>query len=207
MNWTQYVSGWPLRIVAAGGGIGEPVSHWRQTWPNALFALFEPVPSCFEELQRRFTGDPRIHLSNKALSDRIGQATFYLSNTPMASSLLPFNTNCPDYYPEWATASVLPVQTTTLDKWAETWSIDHIGFVELDLQGGELAALRGAKGLLRAKAIDVLMVEVFHTDLYQGVPMADEVVDYMAVLGYRALEETSQEGSQFGDIIFVRGQA
>lgn len=205
MTWTDQVRGTPI-IVAAGGGIGEPVEHWRKVWPRALFALFEPLPACFRELERRFCNDPRVVLSTRALSDREGPATFYQSRTPMASSLLPFNTGCPAYYPEWATAGAITVQTTTLDGWAkEQGIVDHIGFVELDLQGGELAALRGAEGLLRAKAIDALMVEVFHTDLYQGCPMAEEVVAYMAGLGYLGIEETSQEGSQFADILFVGG--
>lgn len=204
MAWTDSVRGSPI-IVAAGGGLGEPVHHWRKVWPRALFALFEPGPASFKELERSFCSDPRVVLSSRALSDREGPATLYLSRTPMASSLLPFNTACADYYPEWATVEAIPVQTVTLDGWAQEQGIDHIGFVELDLQGGELAALRGAEGLLRARAIDALMVEVFHTELYQGCPMAEEVRAYMAGLSYRAVEEKSQEGSRFADILFVGG--
>lgn len=194
-------------VVAAGGGLGEPVSHWRRTWPDATFMLFEPHPDYCEALRSRFADDLNVIVSGEALSDRTGRATFYVSRTPMASSLLPFNENCPAYYPDWATVKRVLVQTITLDDWARRMSVPRIAFVELDLQGGELAALRGAEGLLQAGAIDALLVEVFHTDLYRGAPLAGEVREYMAGLGYVAVEEKSQEGSQFADILFRRGQA
>jgi len=87
----------------------------------------------------------------------------------------------------------------------------RIGFVELDAQGGELNALRGARGLLSRKAIDALMIEVFWAEVYKGASRAQEVFEFMADMGYVSLGQTPQRPwadnvKRWGDVIYWRGQ-
>ncbi len=202
-NWTDAVT--TMVVIAAGGGQGYPVERWRRYWPDATYHLFEVAPQFVTALYRRLGSDPQVRIVAKALSDKEGPLDFYLNAVPMTSSRLPFNRDSWAFYPEWGKETKVQVEAITLDGYCAANGIIRIGLLELDVQGGELAVLRGAEGLLRRKAIDALMVEVFYTDLYQNVPMASEVVDYLTGMGYR-LVESGGECKHMADLVFVRGE-
>lgn len=202
VTWTDAVKA-PL-IIAAGGGQGYPVERWRGYWPNAAYHLFEVAPQFVATLTQRFGADPKVRITAKALSDTEGPLDFYLNAVAMTSSRLPFNRDSWAFYPQWGGETKTRVEGITLDGYCAANGIDRIGLLELDVQGGELAVLRGAEKLLRRGAIDALMVEVFYTDLYQNVPLAAEVVGYLTGLGYR-LAESSGECEHMADLVFIRG--
>lgn len=79
--------------------------------------------------------------------------------------------------------------------------------VKLDLQGYELAALRGAEGLLGA--VDVLLVEVAFRPMYEGQPLADEVRAWLeerdfVLEGLYAPWRDGRGELASGDALFVR---
>jgi hypothetical protein len=51
------------------------------------------------------------------------------------------------------------VPVTTLDRFAATRGIDRVSLLKIDVEGFEPEVLRGAKGLLRAGAIDLVLFE------------------------------------------------
>jgi FkbM family methyltransferase len=193
-------------VVVAGAGQGYPVERWRGCWPGAAYHLFEVVPGYLAQLWKRYGGDPRVSITARALSDASGPLEFYLNDLPYTSGRYPFNRQSWAFAPQWGGETRGQVVSITLDGYCAERGIERIGFMELDVQGGELAALKGAAGLLTAGRIEALMVEVFYTDLYHGAPLADEVEGYLAALGYVAVGSDG-ECEHMRDITFVRGQA
>jgi hypothetical protein len=63
--------------------------------------------------------------------------------------------------------------------------------LKLDLQGGEIAALRGARSLLESDAIKVVIIEVVFIRKYQDQPLFWEVWRELESCGYtlHSLEE------------------
>jgi hypothetical protein len=52
-----------------------------------------------------------------------------------------------------------PIQLISLDDFCSDRAIDHIDLLKLDLEGGELDALRGARALLDNERIDLIQFE------------------------------------------------
>ena len=81
-------------------------------------------------------------------------------------------------------ASDIGIETATLDRFCAAHAIDRIDVLKLDIQGGELAALRGAEGLLRGAAIRLVVAEVNFVPLYRDMPLFWDVAAYLRGLGY-----------------------
>lgn len=169
-------------IVLAGAAHGNKVEAYRGRWPEARYILFEPV-AAYHPLLARFEGDPLVTFTPKALSDERGPATFYVNALTRTSSLYPVNRE-DGFGAGLVTTEEITVECETLDLFCAERAIDRIGFIELDAQGGELKILHGAQGLLERKAIDCLMIETFYTEVYQGIPLAEELDAFMVGMGY-----------------------
>ena len=192
-------------IVLAGAAHGNNVERYRQRWSRSRYLLFEPSPG-YHPLLARFANDPLVTVTHKALSNERGAATFYVNNLLRTSSLYPVNRE-DAYGISLAEREQITVETETLDLFCAEQGIDRIGFIELDAQGGELNALRGAQGLLERKAIECLMVEAFYTDVYQGIPLAAELHEFMTEMGYTCAGALPQRAwadgiKKWNDLIF-----
>ena len=207
-HWTNTIKA-PV-IVLAGAAHGQNVERYRNRWPRFQYLLFEPNTTYHPQLTR-FAGDQRVIVTPKALSNKRGKATFYEADMARTSSLYPGNPA--DKWGEQIShkARQTVVETETLDLFCQEHNIPRIGFIELDAQGGELNALKGARGLLERKAVDCLMIEVFWAEVYKGAPKAPEVHQFMAEMGYISLGQTPQRPwadgiKRWGDVIYWRGQ-
>jgi FkbM family methyltransferase len=165
----------PVDHVVDGGAYHGKVSQrLAQLFPLALVHAFEPQPESFAILSRRFGPDSRVQTHPCALSDRVGEAAIHVNARPCLTSLLPGT--------EPATADEVRTQniaTTTLDAWAAGQRIESVSFLKLDLQGHELAALRGAQGLL-AGGVDVVLAEVNFRRRYAGSCLFHELAAFLA---------------------------
>ena len=75
------------------------------------------------------------------------------------------------------------IETTTIDDYARHWALD-LGLVMLDLEGSELAVLRGAEGELGCRAPHIVFeVHRSYVDWSDGLEQT-EVARYLASLGY-----------------------
>lgn len=191
-------------VVVAGAALGNAVRRWRHHWPNAMFHLFEPLPEWAAHCRERFADDDHVRVMQMPLTDRTGPVEFYPSYCPMTSSLLPFNQDNPSYKPEWRHKEPFWIRGITLDAYCLEYGIDQIGFMELDVQGSELAVLHGAADLLGNGAMGLLLVEVFYTELYQGVPLEPAVTNHLATFGYRAIGKL-QNWPTWADVAYRKG--
>lgn len=103
-----------------------------------------------------------------------GAGEFRVCNAPMTSSLFEPNRALLDKFQNLSellqVVSREPVDTTRLDDVAEAAEAD---FLKLDIQGGELAAIRGASELLRH--VQVIHTEVEFVALYEDQPLFAEI--------------------------------
>lgn len=150
--------------------------------------------------EARERGIPNVFQA--CISDADSTATFRVASNVQSSSILPFGTHA-ESYPWIYEQSALQLPTQTLRSWAskERVPIESLNFWNLDIQGAELMALRGAGELLRG--VDAVYVEVNKEPVYQGCPMAAEIEEYLADFGLvRVCEKMTPQG--WGDALFVR---
>ncbi len=191
-------------VVDGGAHRGTIISRLLTQFPAATVHAFEPQEEPFRQLREQFGTHPRVRLNPQALADHEGTAPFYI-NKDCYSSLLP--TRWPDQME--ATGTHHDVAVTTLDAWSESTGIIP-DFVKLDLQGSELAALRGARRLLE-NGVRAVLTEVNFVARYQGSCLCHEVAQWLYDHGFSLFRLYDIWGGparnwQQGDALFVRNE-
>lgn len=139
----------PGVMIDVGAHTGSSLVPYAQAgW--TVFA-FEPDPANRIKLDTVMRANPsqfkHVTVSDKAVSDRVedGVAFFASDESTGISSLSAFR----DTHQE-----VAQISTTTLDTVREDHGIDHIDFLKIDVEGHEMAVLKGLDfGAVRPRAI------------------------------------------------------
>ena len=144
----QRLTSTPIRIIFdVGANIGRTTLRYRHAYPQAEIHAFEPVASTFLELEKNLSGTD-IHIHRLALGAKPGVG--YIATTGDSRMR-----QVSDHAQEHA----LPVPVTTIDAFRQEHAIDHIGFLKIDTEGGDLEVLLGANDSLLRAAIDIVQVE------------------------------------------------
>jgi FkbM family methyltransferase len=123
---------------------------------------FEPDPRNHAAL--RAQNIPNLTLIANAVSDVIGNASFDVSGTSAVGHL----------HPGAASTAQIDVEMTTLDAWWKSQrNAPRVTAVKMDIEGHEIAALRGANELVEANQ-PVLLIEYGMGD---GLPNTIEELD------------------------------
>jgi FkbM family methyltransferase len=176
------VRGSAATIFDVGASDGRVTKRYRALFDTARVICFEP-----DDARARSIRELRlenVEVVNKALSDSQGTAQFYVNADPDTSSLLP-SVPIGGYVDRFtAPAGTISVATTTLDAYCHQHAIDRIDILKMDIQGGELAALRGALSLLTARKIGLIYLEVEFMELYADQPLYHHIAAFLASYGY-----------------------
>jgi FkbM family methyltransferase len=156
-----------------GCGTAVDVGGWYGPWTRRLagrarqVVTVEPVPHLARLLARAAPANVRV--VQAAASDRPGRARLWLpagdAGDRGVSSLVRRDIH----------GRALDVGCVTLDE----LRLRNVGFIKIDVDGNELAVLRGATGIL-ARDRPALFVE-----LESRIQPVSPVVTYLAVLGYQ----------------------
>lgn len=172
-------------LLDCGANVGQTAVGLRKLYPKANIYCFEPVRACQASLAETCARIGAVSV-RKALGDRDGRASMQLTSSSECNSLLPYQPGNPCAQWTWVVGTE-EVEVCMLDTWCKAEGIDprRIGLVKMDLQGGELLALFGARAVLRhARAV---YLEVSFVEIYKGAPLFAEVDRFMRESGY-ALE-------------------
>lgn len=195
-----------MSIFDIGAFHGEVTETYAQLFPRAKIYAFEPFPASFEELKKRFQGNPHVEPVNCAVSSRSGTSTFHVNQDPTTNSLLATG--------EGFVAGVavterqISVPTTTLDEFCAQRGIGAPDILKFDIQGNELEALRGAVNLLRGDGPLLVYTEVLFEPLYQNCAQFSDLVNFLGEYDYKlfnfySLKHAPDGRLEFGDALFV----
>jgi len=122
--------------------------------PNVVVHCFEPTTPRFKVLCERNFGDRAI-LRKLGLGDSVSEATIFYNASGGSNSLFPQRYDGETY----DQSDVETVSVTTIDRYCAEHAIDSVDFIKMDIEGFEMAALRGAEGMLRAGRINIVQFE------------------------------------------------
>ncbi len=135
-------------IIDGGANVGQATEHLRKVFPRHPIHAFEPVSEAFTQLAPRAKAVD-AHAHRLALGDTNTTAEIRVNRNLWTCSLLDASSRGHEFHDDWCqTVRTETVRVVRLDDWAAEQSIGPIGLLKLDLQGFELAALRGAERLL-----------------------------------------------------------
>ena len=151
---------------------------------------FEPSPRERRRLERhvRINFRSNVCIEGLALGSEHSKANLFLveGGEDGCNSLRPPAVRA-------ATRSV-SVEVVTLDSYLEKAGIRQVDFMKLDVEGGELAVLRGAEKLLEHRPRPVILAEVQDIRTQPWGYRAGEIIRYLSDKGYKWFS-LSAEGS------------
>jgi FkbM family methyltransferase len=201
----------PGDVVFEGGAqLGtETFNYCTRVGSTGRVVSFEADPQLAARLNREVArlGMTQCTVWDKALGERPGVAQFELAATPSSNSGL--GSLAPD---DTATDGRVTVQVATLDEAYDAHGAPRL--VVMDIQGGELAALRGGARTL-AEARPVVVLEVESDSLRRLGGSAEELLALLRDAGYDCWRFTrlglrpvdAPRGGELGDWLAVPREA
>jgi FkbM family methyltransferase len=173
-------------VLEVGGHIGFISQYFAKlVGPSGHVFVFEPGTNNLPYLEQNTHHLAQVHVERQAVSNRIGQATFYQDNiTGQNNSLLDDYKGAESVSRSHGMEVVKESHTvnlTTLDAFIDERGLS-IDFVKIDIEGNEFNALLGAKESL--KHIKALMIEVTEHQL--------EVFSLLRSYGFELSDESGK---------------
>ncbi len=181
----------PEKAVVAidvGANVGDTCRRITQEFPSATVHAFEPVSDVFASLEESTRGLAGVKRYRLGVGEREEQVTFNVTRNRWCSSILAPSDLGKAYYGDWydvvrrETADVV-----RLDDWARREGVDHVDILKVDVQGLELAVLRGAEGLLRVggeHGVKVINCEAQLVAEYDGASTFAEIDLFLRDRGF-----------------------
>lgn len=145
---------------------------------------------------------PSARVFSALIDEEERDVTFYITNNGQSSSILPLGTH-KDHYTTIVVSEEQKLRTTTVKRFIEDNTIDmtDLNFWNLDIQGTELSALRGAGDYI--KYADAIYCEVNVEHVYQGCALLPELDAFLESKGFqRVAMKLMPQG--WGDALYVR---
>lgn len=162
--------------------VGASDGKWSRAiagvFSEASFDLFEPLATTRQDYQEglAFTlgQHPAMRLHQVALGDANEDAAFFNEQHGVGSSLLTENQS---------PARLARVAVRRLDDYRRSEGLPQPQLIKLDVQGGELLALRGGPGTVAGA--DLLHIETWLVRAYgKRTPLLPEIMDHLRPLGH-----------------------
>lgn len=169
-------------ILDVGANLGQFASDvFRSGWQGQVIS-FEPLSAEHQRLSAAAAANPRWTVAPRgAVGEQAGRSEIHRAGNSASSSLLPMRSEHIDAAAESVPVGVESIEIRRLD--AMDCVPDVPLFLKIDTQGYEMSVIRGAAGLL--PRIRGMLVEISFAQLYDGQPLAFEVLEHLVRAGYR----------------------
>lgn len=195
----------PGMVVAdAGANMGMFTVFAARRINHGKVIAFEPVPSVFQRLQANIQINDfnNVVALQTGLSDKHGKMPIY--------EIEGDNEGLSTLYPgALKKSNVTEVEVKPLDEILSAQEVQHLDLIKMDIEGGELPALKGAAETIR-KFRPVVLIEINTKSYHAAGYKPADVYDFFKVenyLPYRIgktgdlVKETEQ--SEFNNIVFL----
>ncbi|HZV13649.1 MAG TPA: FkbM family methyltransferase [Candidatus Kapabacteria bacterium] len=166
-------------VLDIGANIGQYALLFAQK--AKLIYAFEPSPPMIERLKKHIEINnlaSRVKIVPKALSDKPGQLRLSIpspTNTGMATTIID----------EKSGLQTLTIEAITLDDYLASEGVKKVDIVKMDIEGGELSALRGMKRLLGGENPPIVILEMFDKAMQTAGYTSKDIISELQPYGYQ----------------------
>lgn len=185
--------------VDVGCHKGEMLDLMLQAAPIGKHYGFEPIPVMYEALRNKYAEQQNCEILGLALSNKAGEATFnYVVSNPSYSGLQKRK-----YDREGEQDTTITVRTARMD---EVLPVGYrVDLIKIDVEGGEMLVLEGAKETLLQKRPVVLFEHGLGASDYYGAGPA-QVYSFFESCNYNinTMQAWLKNGKAFDQAEFER---
>ena len=194
-------------VIDVGANTGQSTDLFLKLNPNCKIIAFEPIPSLYQKLKRKYSDKPNIQLFQFGISDVAGQKTFYenifqctstFEELDLTSEYLKTKSKVLGVKPDEIVKESYPIEVTTISDFINNRLTEKIDILKIDTEGHEYACLTGLfKNKLNCD-IEYIQLEQHTDDMYLNRKSPDEIYDILNKNGYE-IEAIIKHG--FGDLV------
>ena len=183
-------------ILHVGAHECEELKDYEVYLPRNKILWVEAMPHKVTECKQRYQN---LLIENAIVSDIVENVQFKISNNGQSSSMLDFGLHS-HYHPTVHYVTGFDGTTSLLKNILPKYDIEY-NFLNFDIQGAELKALKGMEEYLNK--VDYLYTEVNSDYVYKGCALIGELDEYLLRFGlYRV--ETKWTDCKWGDAFYIR---
>ena len=156
-------------------------------------ALPEKVAYCKQKY-------PNVLIENAIVSDVVEKVKFNVSNNGQSSSILELGLHA-TFHPHIIYVNSFEGETQLLKNILSKYPIEY-NFLNFDIQGAELKALKGMEEYL--SKVDYLYTEVNSDYVYKDCALITELDEYLSTFGLQRVETKWCEDYRWGDAFYVK---
>jgi FkbM family methyltransferase len=192
----------PKGIIHAGAHDGQQATRYVDAG-IAKSLLIEANPSVYARLEMNVTGLNGVTAIHCAASDQNAMAELRVASSDQSSSVFPF-ARYQAIHPSVRQTSLTEVPAKTLDQILQDTGQDagEFNLLHLEIQGGELLALKGAAGLL--PNVQAILTELNYEELYTGGATVEQMDAFLEARGFDRVATTTPIHASWGSAFYVR---
>jgi FkbM family methyltransferase len=183
-------------ILHVGAHECEELKEYEEYITRDKILWVEALPNKVELCKKLYPG---VLIENAVVSDKEENVTFNISNNGQSSSILEFGLHL-HFHPQVHYIHSFEVETKLLKDILPKYDIKY-NFLNFDIQGAELKALKGMEEYL--PDVDYLYTEINSDYVYKGCVLVDELDKYLFKFGLVRVE-TRWTDCRWGDALYIR---
>jgi FkbM family methyltransferase len=184
-------------ILHVGAHECEELSDYERYIPRNKILWVEAMPDKVDISKSRY---PNLLIENAVVSDVEEIVKFNISNNGQSSSMLEFGLHS-TFHPHVHYVNSFEAQTKLLKNIICNYDINY-NFLNLDIQGAELKALKGMEEYL--PKVDYIYTEVNCDYVYKGCAIVTEIDEYLKQFGLHRVETRWWQDCKWGDAFYIR---
>jgi FkbM family methyltransferase len=186
-------------VIHIGMYNAEELPAYRECGVEKVIWI-EALKKLADAAKLKFESDPSQWVIEAVISDKEETVDFMVTNNEASSSILNLGTHLQHHPRVWEEKRI-KVVTCTMESIINGYGIDMVdyNFLNIDIQGAELKALKGMKYYLQY--IDYLYLEVNEEEIYEKCCLVEELDEF---LSYFKRVETKMTKYNWGDAMYIR---
>jgi FkbM family methyltransferase len=184
-------------ILHVGAHECEELNTYETYLDRSRILWVEAMPAKVDLCKSRY---PNLLIENAIVSDKVESVRFNIANNGQSSSFLYLGLHT-TFHPEVHYVDAFTSNTSLLKDILPKYDIPF-NFINLDIQGAELRALKGMESYL--SQIDYLYTEVNSDYVYMNCNLVTELDEYLAKFGLHRVETQWYGECKWGDAFYVR---
>lgn len=191
----------PKGVLHIGANVGEEFPVYMELAVKKQIWI-EPNPDIYQKLVGNISSNPEAAAYNCCIGDIDGDVVLHESNNAgQSSSILPLGTH-KDVHPDVFYTRDIPCKIYRIDSLFQNGALNDFDFLNIDIQGAELFALRGMGVLLNQ--FKWVYLEVNKAFLYVGCPLVEELDQYLSNFGLIRVETQWAGNTMWGDALWCK---